>query len=84
MKYLLLILFIFFQYEYGWILITPNEDYFATWLETDTLGAMWIERNTNLSTCLIIKNGKENECTLQQFSILMNRFPREIIEDLKL
>ena len=97
MKYLLLLLlfpmlvsaqtiyqdndFIFHQYEDGWILLTPKYDYFAVWLGKD-LGAMWIERKTGFTTCLIINQGIEQECSFREFSILLTKFPYEIIERL--
>ncbi|MCP6718099.1 MAG: hypothetical protein KJI70_00930 [Patescibacteria group bacterium] len=66
----------------GWIFLTPKVDYFAMWLGED-LGAIWINKETRLSTCLTIRGGQEDECTLREFSILLANFPYELIEDLK-
>ena len=75
--------FTLYQGENSWVLITPQYDYYAVWLGQD-LGAMWIERNSGLSTCIIIRKGTEQDCSLKEFSIMMNRFPRELIKSLKL
>lgn len=69
--------------ETGWILITPTDDYFGYWLAENTLGSMVINKETRIATCWLIKDGLEEKCSLQDFSILLTKFPYELIEDLK-
>lgn len=68
--------------EEGWIFLTPKYNYFAIWLGKD-LGCMWIERETRLVTCLMIRKGKEAECSMQEISILVSNFPHELIQSLR-
>ena len=67
----------------GWILITPTDDYFGYWLAENVLGSIAIDKETRIATCWLIKDGLEEKCSPQDFSILIFNFPYQLIEDLK-
>ncbi len=69
--------------ENGWMLITPTEDYFGFWLRENVLGSISIDKETRIADCWLIEKGSEEKCSLQDFSILLTKFPYELIEDLK-
>lgn len=66
----------------GWILITPNEDYYARWIK-DELWAVWINHKTNLIDCTVIRGGKDYPCTLSDVSIILSYYPVDKINKLK-
>ena len=69
--------------EDGWVFITPDESSFTMWIGED-LGTIAIEKGTEwrLTTCILIRNGKQDECSLREFSILFYNFPKEFITSL--
>ena len=92
MKYLLLILFLIstsalaFQFsgdaEQGYTLITDQHDYYAYW-DNGELWAMWLWKNVflnndRLAECVIIRQGIDYRCTLEEFSIALSNFPEEL------
>jgi hypothetical protein len=66
----------------GWILITPKEDYYAKWFEGE-LWTLWLNNETHIASCRIIRESKDYECTLQEFSIILSYYPYQQINEIK-
>jgi len=66
----------------GWILITPHEDYFGKWFGNE-LWAIWFNNETNIADCTVIRDSKDYDCILQEFSIILYYYPTDKINALK-
>ena len=92
MKILILILFLIatpvlaFTFtgdaEQGYTASTPEFDYYAYW-DSGELWAMWLHNGIflngdRLGECIIIREGKDYRCTIEEFSMALSNFPEEL------
>ena len=71
--------------ETGLVFNTPEKNSFSIFIGED-FGTFGMEKEPTdgwrETECIMVRDGKQDECSLQEFSILFYNFPKEFIEGL--